>query len=339
VRRGAPAGCGYGDDLAHDEIDGGFLKMGASIFASIVAGAILVGVLALAFVAFLFSRVREEGLLRRRVDPQTSNASRDFGTPGSAPIIEGMARSGRALEKMVDTEGESARLMLQAGWRTARARLFWYAFQAVIPVVLFAAVAAFWTFSESPKRSMLGLLFLLMAAILGFLAPRWILRGVAGKRRRRMQREVPLFVHLLLLLFESGLSTRQAFSSIVRESGGVLPELGRELDLALRQVEAGADLGEALKGLGSALEVEDLETVLGTLRQVDRYGGELREPLLETLKVIEERRGFEIREKVNLLSGRMTVVMVMFFFPALMIFVAGPAFLSILSALGSLNGK
>jgi tight adherence protein C len=165
------------------------------------------------------------------------------------------------------------------------------------------------------------------------------LRSVAGKRRRRMQHEVTLFVHLLLLLFESGLSTRQAFASIVRESGGVLPELGRELDLALRQVEAGADLGEALKGLGSALEVEDLETVLGTLRQVDRYGGELREPLLETLKVIEERRGFEIREKVNLLSGRMTVVMVMFFFPALMIFVAGPAFMAILSALGSLNGK
>src|SRR3546814_15696803 len=110
---------------------------------------------------------------------------------------------------------------------------------------------------------------------------------MAARRRQRVQHEVPLFIHLLVLLFESGLSTRQALASIVRESGGVLPALGHEFDLALRQVEAGGELGETLKSLGDVLDVEDLTTVLGVLRQVDRYGGELREPLLERS---EERR-------------------------------------------------
>src|SRR3546814_12249478 len=87
------------------------------------------------------------------------------------------------------------------------------------------------------------------------------------------------------------------------------------------------------------LEVEDLTTVLGVLRQVDRYGGELREPLLETMQIIEERRGFELREKVNLMTGRMTVVMVLFFFPALLIFIAGPVFMAIITAMDHVNGQ
>ncbi|MGH8445216.1 MAG: type II secretion system F family protein [Solimonas sp.] len=316
--------------------------MSPAVFAGIVASAIVICVLALASLAslaWLLLRTREEGMLRRRLDPQTAGNPRDFSAPGAAPIIEGMARSGKAIEAMVDTEGESSRLMLQAGWRTAKARLFWYAFQAALPVLMFAGVAAFWTFSESPQRALIGLLLIVIAAILSFLAPRWVLRKFANDRRQRVKREVPLFIHLLVLLFESGLSTRQALSSIVRESGGVLPELGRELDLVLRQVEAGGDASETLKNLGDVLEVEDLNTVLGVLRQVDRYGGELREPLLDTLQVLEERRGYEMREKVNLMSGRMTVVMVLFFFPALMIFVAGPAALAIITALANVNGN
>ena len=106
----------------------------------------------------------------------------------------------------------------------------------------------------------------------------------------------------------------------------------------LRQIEAGAETGDALKNLGEILAVDDLSTIFGVLRQVDRYGGEIREPLLEALEVIEERRSLELREKVNLLSGRMTVVMVLFFFPALMVFVAGPAFLALIRALGDVNG-
>lgn len=313
--------------------------MSPTLFATIVAAAIIVCVLALTALAYLLVRTREESAVRRRLDPQAAAVARDFSATGNAPIIESMARSGKAIEQMVDTEGESARLMVQAGWRSAKARLFWYAFQAALPVVLFAGVAAFWTFSDSPQRTMTSLLLAMMAAILSFLAPRWVLRSVAEGRRKRIRAEVPLFIHLLVLLFESGLSTRQALASIVRESGGVLRELGRELDLALRQVEAGAEAGDALKNLGETLDVEDLTTVLGVLRQVDRYGGELREPLLETLQVIEERRGYEMREKVNLMSGRMTVVMVLFFFPALMIFVAGPAFLSIVTVLGNLNAQ
>jgi tight adherence protein C len=173
----------------------------------------------------------------------------------------------------------------------------------------------------------------LMAVIISLLLPRWLLRSAAAGRQARIRAEVPLLTNLMVLLLEAGLSTRQALHSLVRDGAGVLPELGGEFRLALRQVDAGGDLGEVLTSMGSVLDVPELSGVLGVLRQVERYGGEVREPLLSALAVMEERRSLDLRERVNLLAGRMTVVMVLFFFPALMLCVAGPAFSSIFRAL------
>lgn len=312
--------------------------MSPSLYAAIVSATILVVTSALLSGVWLLLRMRGEAQVRRRLDPEKIERDRDLNEPGTAPVMQRLARGGRKLEQIIDAEGESAKLMMRAGWRSMESRIAWYAFQAALPLILFSAVFLFWLFSEMPQRTLFGLLLLVVAAILGFLAPRWILRSVAASRQRRISREVPLLIHLLVLLFESGLSTRQALASIVRDGGGVLPELGREFELIIRQIEAGADTGETLKEVEALLEVEDLNSVLGVLRQVERYGGELREPLLETLEVLEERRGYALRERVNLLSGRMTVVMVLFFFPALMIFVAGPAFMSIIEVLKDVNG-
>src|SRR3546814_17665002 len=108
--------------------------------------------------------------------------------------------------------------MIQAGLRRSKDRLVWYAFQAEITVVLFVGSLLFWTFSESPARTLVAFMLIVVAAILSFLAPRWVLRFMAARRRQRVQHEVPLFIHLLVLLFESGLSTRQALASIDRKS-------------------------------------------------------------------------------------------------------------------------
>lgn len=314
--------------------------MSALIFGVLAAVTVLViGALGLVLWMVLQSS-RQQAHLRARISPtMTAVEAAEEIDPGSARLIDRVAKSGKVIEGWVDPENESAKLLLQAGYRSQQARIGWYAFQGAVPLVGGALVIAYWLLgADHPQKY----LYLLMAAFVAFafslLIPRWLLRSLSEGRRARLRAEVPLFVHLLILLFEAGLSTRQAIASLVREGGGVLPELGREFEILLRSIDAGADTDSTLKALGNLLEVEELSTVLSVLRQVDRFGGEIREPLLETLAVLEERRSLTLREKVNLLSGRMTVVMVMFFFPALLIFVAGPAFMSIIKALGDVAG-
>jgi len=313
--------------------------MSASTFAAIVAGSTFFGFLTIAALIALVFYSRSERRMQRRLDSGSDIAvANDF--DGDRPLLEGMARQGKAIEKLMETQGETGRLLIQAGWRDSQSRLAYYAFQAVTPLVLVGMAIAAGISIKSKLFDPPFIYIVVFAALaLGVLIPIRVLRIFAGARRKRIKREVPLFVHLLVLLFDAGLSTRQALANLVREGGGVLPELGGEIQLVLRQIEAGGDSSEVLRHLGDVLEVGDLTTILGVLRQVDRYGGEIREPLLDSLAVIEERRGLDMREKVGLTSGRMTVVMVLFFFPALLIFSAGPAVIAFLHAFGSVAPK
>ncbi len=310
--------------------------MSPETYGLVIAGSILLGLLALAAFAFLAYDAQASRRVRRRLG--IGGASEDFEAAGEQKLLQDFARGGKSLERFVDKEGETPLLLAQAGWRGTRARLLFYAFQGLAPIVLVLAVFAGWAIGGRLFKPPTLYLMIFAAFALSFLLPRWVLRTAAGNRQRRIKREVPLFVHLLVLLFEAGLSTRQALSSLVREGRGVLPELGREFEAVVRQFDTGADTGDALRQLGDTLVVDDLSNILGVLRQIDRYGGEVREPLLDVMKLLEERRGLDLRERVNLISGRMTIVMVLFFFPALLIFVAGPATLAIVRALGRVAG-
>lgn len=310
--------------------------MSGGLFTAVIVAAVLLAGATLALLAYLGLRSRQDRQLERRVTGAATIRD-EFDEAPEPEALKLFARGGQRLEKLGEDGGETEKLLLQAGWRGPRSRLLFYAFRAATLVLAGLLALLLWVFGEGIKPLMLPLYTFALFA-LGFLAPLWVLRGTAASRRNKMAREVPLFIHLLVLLFEAGLSTRQAFASLVREGQGVLPELGLEFEGVLRQLEAGGDIADVLGGVGKSLDVPDLDGVLGVLRQVDKYGGEIREPLLEALSVLEERRGLDLREKVNLISGRMTVVMVLFFFPALLIFVAGPAVVSIMRAMADVAG-
>ena len=307
--------------------------MSANTFAVVVALAIFIGIIAvLGLIVVVFSSQSERRIQRRLEGGDV--AEDDFADAGSRPLLQGLARRGRAIDQFVDKEGESSRLLIQAGWRDTQSRVGYYVLQAIVPVVLVGLAIFGWLFVKSEYFEPPWIYAVIFGAVaLSMLIPRMILRSIAASRCQRIRKEVPLFVHLLVMLYDAGLSTRQAFGNLVREGGGVLPELGREIQMVLRQIEGGADSSETLHALSESLKVDDLSSILGVMRQVDRYGGEIREPLHDALKVIEDRQALDLRERVNILSGRMTVVMVLFFFPGLMLFIAGPAFVSILKAI------
>ncbi|MDP3294127.1 MAG: type II secretion system F family protein [Nevskia sp.] len=313
--------------------------MSPTIYAMVVVGAVLFGIATLGVLIWMAFDARAGRRLRRRLELGGTELGDNFDGAEHKQLLEGFARRGQSIEKLVDREGETPRLLAQAGWRGPESRLIFYALQGLVPVLL--GIGVFIGVLSGGKLFKPPLLYLVIFAAfaISLLLPRIVLRRAAAARRQKIKREVPLFVHLMVLLFEAGLSTRQALASIVRDGRGVLPELGREFDSAVRQFDAGADTGEVLRQLGDMLEVDDLSNIIGVLRQVDRYGGEVREPLLDMMKLIEERRGLDLREQVNIISGRMTVVMVLFFFPALLIFVAGPATLGIIRTLGTVAGK
>jgi tight adherence protein C len=166
----------------------------------------------------------------------------------------------------------------------------------------------------------------------GYIAPRSILRNLAERRRLAIRDEMPVALNLMRLLFDAGLSLEHTLKAISEQGRQVTPNLADEFAWVLQRIQHGQERGDALEELARRLDVDELTETVSMLKQAARYGGNLRESLMRYVKMMEERRMTSLRDKVGKMSAKLSIVMMLFMFPALLLFLAGPGFLALINA-------
>ncbi len=230
-------------------------------------------------------------------------------------------------------DAELPRMLARAGWRGRQALAIYTGVRLLLALGGVWLAGTLWATSgrELPGSTLLMAMF--MAGALGYLAPGWMVAARARRRARSLVEDTHTFSQVLALLFESGLSVEQSLSTVVRDRPEMLRTLASELEPTMRQIAAGRDRESALEALGEDLGIVELRDLIGLLTRIDRYGGEARASLESFAGLLSERRRTETQETLSRMSARMTVVMVGFLLPALLVVVGGPGFLSIIRAL------
>ncbi|CAG0979630.1 hypothetical protein MTYP_01683 [Methylophilaceae bacterium] len=231
---------------------------------------------------------------------------------------------------------EMQQLLVQAGWGNARTRLYYLMAAWLLPLASGIA-GGIYALAEGESLANV-ILYLLFGFAASFVFMRRFLRWKAQKRQAAIRKEVIPLLHLLRMLFEAGLSLEHILRVIEQQGRDLIPNLARELRLVLKRIEAGQDRAEALAEMAAPLDVPELNDTIAMLKQVTRYGGNIRDSLEEYTELVEQRQVSELREYVSKLSAKMTIVMIVFLFPALMIFLAGPGFLGLAKALKGVGG-
>lgn len=276
--------------------------------------------------------------VRRRLNGIMGSASED--RPRYQKLFELILKSLGELQlpKSSKSAGhvELAVLLPRAGWYRREDRVIFYIFSALAPVAVMVLTLIYGLNSNLAGARMLGLGF--VGAVLAFLLPRYGLRYLAAQRQRRVAREVPVLLRLLNVLFEASLSLEHALSVVRDQADALFPALDQEIGLFLQRVKAGADRVEALNQTAATLDVPELTDAIAVLTQAAQLGGGIKQSLTRLAQAIEERDETTLRETIGRLSAKMTIVMVVFLFPALFIFLAGPGLLAVGRALGSVSG-
>lgn len=231
---------------------------------------------------------------------------------------------------------ELAVLLPRAGWYRREDRVVFYIVSVLAPLAVIALTLVYGLNMNLAGARLLGLGFI--GAVLAFLLPRYGLRYCAAQRQRRVASEVPVLLRLLNVLFEASLSLEHALSVVREQASELFPGLDQELGLFLQRVKAGADRVEALKQTAATLDVPELSDAVAVLTQAAQLGGGIKQSLMRLAQTIEERDETTLRETIGRLSAKMTMVMVVFLFPALFIFLAGPGLLAVGRALGAVSG-
>ncbi|CRM32562.1 type II secretion system F family protein [Pseudomonas sp. 8 R 14] len=234
-------------------------------------------------------------------------------------------------QRSVSLDNETQVLLNRVGWRKASQRSLFAAFQIGVPVaamgltllgqqLLFPHASPAWI---APA----------VALGIGYLLPKRVLAAAAKFRQQRIAKEISTFIPLLRILFESGMAIEQSLRVMANEAQRLLPDLTHELRLILARVDSGLELSEELGKTARILEVDEFTDTCIILQQLIQQGGGAMKSLLTLKQLLDDRRLTRMQEYISKMSAKMSVVMMVFLFPALLIVLGGPAFIGIARAL------
>jgi len=239
----------------------------------------------------------------------------------------GNSRFGR---RSVSIDSETQTLLGRLGWRRANERALFAACQIGTPLLaLGLAIFLQEVFFPQTSHRWMAPMF---AAGGGYLLPKRLLAYAAARRQKTIAVEISTFIPLLRILFESGMAVEQALRVLSIEAQKLLPELTSELRLILSRVDSGLELGQELNKTAVMLAVDEFTDTCVILQQLIHQGGGAMKSLLALKQLLDDRRLTRLQEYISKMSAKMSVVMMLFLFPALLIVLAGPGFTAIARA-------
>ena len=242
----------------------------------------------------------------------------------------GNSRVGR---QTVSLDNETQTLLNALGWRTARKRSIFAACQVGFPVLALALSALIQgLFFPQVANPWIVPAF---AVGIGYLLPKRLLAAAAHRRRKKLAIEISTFIPLLRILFESGMAVEQSLRVLSNEGKQLLPILTHELRLVLTRVDSGLELAEELNKASRMLAVDEFTDTCVILQQLIHQGGGAMKSLLALKLLLDDRRLTRLQEYISKMSAKMSVVMMLFLFPALLIVLAGPGLTALARAFAS----
>ena len=265
------------------------------------------------------------------------------GAPASDPDAAGTAQSWRqrtwdwltalgsrfehgAIGKALITP-EDRLLLSQINYNTSRGRAAFLGVRLAM-ALLFPVLALLW-YRPSGVNAILGAV---CAVTAGVLLPKFLLDGLARRLRKQADDELPLLVDLLRLFQGVGFSVDQSLQMIADRFQAVLPLLGREVRDANAAYVRGRTRMQSLQHL-LEFDNQGLKSLVQIIVQVHEHGGAVQEPLKQFADRLREQRKMRMKEQSGKLSVKMTVVMMVTLLPALMLVLAGPAVVSLISSM------
>jgi len=172
-------------------------------------------------------------------------------------------------------------------------------------------------------------------AVIGYSIPYLWIMSLINKRNTDITYALPNSLDIISVSVEAGLGFDMALQKVVEKTTGPLAD---EFATALHEIRLGKSRKQALRNLTGRMDVTDMNQFVASLIQADKLGIELSKMLkiqADQMRLKKRQRAEEAARKAPI---KMSIVLVFFILPALIIVIMGPAILSIIQTLGVSNG-
>lgn len=275
--------------------------------------------------------------LKKRLFSSGAEAENDKSKLGWGKYVEGSERVFRSLGEVVprspDEMSRQENRLAQAGIRRKDGTIIFLGVQVALVIMLLIGFAITGYLQSNV------VLFPILSVLLGAMLPDLWLRWRMRNRRQRIQEALPDTLDLLVVCVEAGLGLDQSLLLIGQENRKIYPELSDELNRLNIEMRAGVARAEALRNLSRRCGVEDLKALIAVLIQTDRFGTSVAQSLRVFSSSLRTKRTQRAEEKAAKMSIKMVPPLVLCIFPAIFVWLVGPAVIVILQQLLPIIGE
>ena len=224
--------------------------------------------------------------------------------------------------------------LMQAGFRSNHAPVIYRMIQLLSMAFLPTLIALTCAILARPLSS--ALFWILIAFIVGFFAPRYLLGRMIRSRQLRVRWGLADALDLMVISIEAGLGLNAAMMKVSSELKQVHPDVSEEFELANLEIRVGREREEALRNLAERTGVDDLRSLVAMLIQTDRFGTSIAKAIRVFSDSLRTKRRQRAEQAAQKAAVKLLFPLACFLFPTLFIAILGPALLQLMDTLGNL---
>ncbi len=177
-----------------------------------------------------------------------------------------------------------------------------------------------------------------LAPVVAFLGFVWAadkaIKMASLNRRRLVRREMALGLEIFCIFLEGGQSLDQTFRSFCDVCGQALPHLAGIQRTLIADIDNGVPYEKAIGRWADNLGIEEVRPLAVLFIDSLVHGTELVPHLRQFSADLVEQRISGARAAIGVKSSQLTVVMVLFFLPAILVFLTAPAITAVTRTMG-----
>lgn len=230
--------------------------------------------------------------------------------------------------------------LVHAGIQRESGPVVFFASKIVLGAVFFLVVIIAMQFGSSTTSFTRIAVTAIVVGLLGYMLPDFVVSRLAQRRQRDIRRGLPDAADFLVVCVEAGTGLDAAFKRVAEEIQRHSPQLAQEMQWVTLEVRAGRDRESALRNLAERTGVEEILTLANMITQADRFGTSTADALRVYAEMLRTTRRQQAEEFAAKIPVKLLIPMIFCIFPALLVVVAGPAFISIARTLmPSISGR
>lgn len=148
------------------------------------------------------------------------------------------------------------------------------------------------------------------------------------KRIKKLDREALTFFEILTLTLESGRNLEKALEITVLN---VNSELSEEFKKTLFEVKFGKSLLEALNDTKKRIPSETINNIILNITQTNIFGNKIIDTMYSQIEFLRDKQVLSIREQINKLPNKISIISVLFIVPIILLIVLGPFLISFIN--------